>query len=70
MKAYVTALMLLLLLATGPAMAQHTKRAAKAEDTGPVSVTRSATLRVTISTDAVGIFNYLSDSKKLTRISH
>jgi uncharacterized protein YndB with AHSA1/START domain len=59
-------LMLLLLFATGPATAQHTKRAAKGEDTGPVSVTRSATLRVTISSDAVGIFNYLSDSKKLT----
>jgi uncharacterized protein YndB with AHSA1/START domain len=57
--------MLLLLLATGPATAQHTKRATKGEDTGPVTVTRSATLRVTISSDAVGIFNYLSDSKKL-----
>jgi uncharacterized protein YndB with AHSA1/START domain len=65
MKAHVTPLMLLLLLATGPATAQHTKRAAKDEDTGPVSVTRSATLRVTISSDAVGIFNYLSDSRKL-----
>ena len=66
MKARVTPLMLLLLLAPGPATAQHTQRAAKGEDTGPVSVTRSATLRVTISSDAVGIFNYLSDSKKLT----
>ena len=66
MKAHVTALLLLLLLATGPATAQHTKRAAKGEDTGPVSVTRSAALRVTISSDAVGIFDYLSDSKKLT----
>ena len=65
MKAHVTALMLLLLLATGSATAQHTKRAAKGEDTGPVTVTRSATLRLTISSDAVGIFNYLSDSKKL-----
>ena len=66
MKARVTALLLLLLLATGPATAQHAKRAAKGEDTGPVSVTRSAALRVTISSDAVGIFDYLSDSKKLT----
>jgi uncharacterized protein YndB with AHSA1/START domain len=65
MKARLTPLMLLLLLAIGPAMGQHTKRPAKAEETGPVSVTRSATLRVTISSDAVGIFNYLSDSKKL-----
>jgi uncharacterized protein YndB with AHSA1/START domain len=65
MKAHVAPLMLLLLLATGPATAQHTKRAAKSEDTGPVSVTRSAALRVTISSDAVGIFNYLSDPRKL-----
>jgi uncharacterized protein YndB with AHSA1/START domain len=65
MKARVTALMLLFLLATGPATAQHTKRAAKVEDTGPVSVTRSAALRVMISSDAVGIFDYLSDSRKL-----
>jgi uncharacterized protein YndB with AHSA1/START domain len=57
--------MLLLLLATGPATGQHTKRAAKGEDTGPVNVTRSATLRVTISSDAVGIFDYLSNAKKL-----
>jgi len=65
MKARVTALMLLLLLAIGPAAAQHTKRAAKGEDTGPVSVTRSATLRVTISSDAVSIFGYLSNPRKL-----
>jgi uncharacterized protein YndB with AHSA1/START domain len=65
-KAHVVTLMLLLLLATGPATAQHAKRAAKSEETSPVTVTRSATLRVTISSDAVGIFNYLSDSKKLT----
>jgi uncharacterized protein YndB with AHSA1/START domain len=65
MKAHFTPVMLLLLLATGPATAQHAKRAAKGEDTGPVKVTRSATLRVTISSDAVGIFNYLSDSKSL-----
>jgi uncharacterized protein YndB with AHSA1/START domain len=57
--------MLLLLLATAPATAQHAKRAAKGEDTGPVTVMRSATLKVTIASDAVGIFDYLSDSKKL-----
>jgi uncharacterized protein YndB with AHSA1/START domain len=67
MKARVAALMLLLLLATGPASAQHTKRAPKGEDMGPVSVTRSAALRVTISSDAVEIFNYLSDPRKLER---
>jgi uncharacterized protein YndB with AHSA1/START domain len=65
MRAHLTPLMLLLWLANGPATAQHAKRAAKGENTGPVTVTRSATLRVTISSDAVGIFNYLSDSKKL-----
>jgi len=66
MKTHVTPLVLLfLLLASGPAAAQHAKRAAKGEDTGPVTVTRSATLRVTIASDAVGIFNYLSDAKKL-----
>jgi len=65
MKARVTALMLFLWLASGPATAQHAKRAAKAEDTGPVTVTRSATLRVTITSDAVGIFNYWSDPRKL-----
>ncbi len=66
MKAHATPLILLLLLATGPATAQHSKRAAKREEPGPVTVTRSATLRVTISSDAVTIFDYLSDSKKLT----
>ena len=66
MKTRLTLLMLLLLLATGPATAQHTRRATKSEDTGPVSVARSATLRVAISSDAVGIFDYLSDPKKLT----
>jgi uncharacterized protein YndB with AHSA1/START domain len=65
-KTHVIPWMLLLLLATGPAAAQHTKRPANVEDTGPVTVTRSATLRVKISSDAVGIFDYLSDSKKLT----
>jgi uncharacterized protein YndB with AHSA1/START domain len=65
MKAYVTPLTFLLLLSTCPATAQRARRAAKSEETGPVSVTLSSTLRVTISSDAVDIFNYLSDSKKL-----
>ena len=65
MKARLITLVLLGLLATGLATAQHTKRAAKSEETSPVSVTRSATLRVTISSDAVSIFNYLSDPRKL-----
>lgn len=46
-------------------LAQRARRAARAEDTGPVEVTRSATLRVSIASDAVGIFSYLSDSAKL-----
>ena len=65
MKACITALMLLWLLAIDPATAQHTKSAAKTEDTGPVSVTRSATLRVTVSSDAVSVFGYLSNPRKL-----
>lgn len=66
MKSRLTPLMLLFLFATGPATAQHSRREAKSEDTGPVSVARSATLRVAIASDAVGVFDYLSDPKKLT----
>ncbi len=66
------------LLATGlllavlalPTAAQRSKRQsskAKADETGPVSVTRSASLRIAIASDTVGIFDYLSDSQKLTR---
>jgi len=65
MRIRLITLMLLWLLATGFATAQHTKRAAKSEEPSPVSVMRSATLRVTISSDAVSIFNYLSDPRKL-----
>ena len=65
MKDRIAAVMFVLLLAHGSAAAQHTKHAAKAEDTGSVTVTRSATLTVTIASDAVGIFDYLSDSRKL-----
>ena len=65
LKTHVILWTLLLLLVTCLPTAQHTKRPAKVEDTGPVTVTRSATLRVTISSDAEGIFDYLSDSKKL-----
>jgi len=65
MKTHVIRLIIVLLLVTGMGKAQHTKRPAKVEETSPVAVTRAATLRVTISSDAVGIFDYLSDSKKL-----
>jgi len=65
MKARLTILLALVLLGSVPALAQRARRAAKAEDTGPVSVTRSATLRVTIASDTIGIFDYLSDARKL-----
>jgi uncharacterized protein YndB with AHSA1/START domain len=65
MQAQTIPLLLLLLLATSPARAQHTKRAVTSEEMSPVTVTRSATMRVAISSDQVGVFNYLSDSKKL-----
>jgi uncharacterized protein YndB with AHSA1/START domain len=65
MKARLTTLFIFILLAGIPAGAQRAKRPAKAEDTGSVSVTRSAALRVTIASDATGIFDYLSDAKKL-----
>jgi uncharacterized protein YndB with AHSA1/START domain len=48
------------------AVAQHTKRPAKTDDTGPVTVIRSATLQIPIASDAVSIFGYLSDQQKLT----
>jgi len=65
MKTHVIRLIILSLLVTSMGTAQHTTHPAKVEETGPVTVTRAATLRVTISSDAVGIFDYLSDSKKL-----
>lgn len=45
--------------------AQRARRTVKKEES-PVSVTRSATLRVAISSDATQIFGYLSDPQKLT----
>jgi len=59
-------LVALVSLGARAAPAQRARRPAKAEDTGPVTVTRSATLRVPISSDAVGIFSYLSEAQKLT----
>jgi uncharacterized protein YndB with AHSA1/START domain len=65
MKARFTTLFVFIVLAGIPAWAQRARRPAEAEDTGPVTVTRSATLRVTIASDTAGIFDYLSDAKKL-----
>ena len=67
MKKRFTSVLILALLGSLPSPAQRNRRPAKAkgEDTGPVQVTRSATLRVSIASDAVGIFEFLADSKKL-----
>lgn len=67
MKSCLTMLLLFALLwnAPGSLAAQRPRRPPKAGDTGPVSVTRSATLHVSIASDATGIFEYLADSKKM-----
>lgn len=68
MKAHYRNILLLLLLLLGnlPLVAQRSRRApARVEDTGPVSVMRSATMRITISSDTIGIFEYLADPKKV-----
>ena len=46
---------------------QHAKRPVKPQpqDTGPVNVMRSATLRILVTSDAVTVFSYLSDQGKL-----
>ena len=59
-------LLFLLLLGSLPLVAQRSHRApARVEEAGPVSVLRSATLRITISSDTIGIFGYLTDAKKV-----
>jgi uncharacterized protein YndB with AHSA1/START domain len=45
---------------------QRTGRLVKPPDTGPVTVTRSATLQVLVASDAVSVFSYLADQGKLT----
>ena len=47
---------------------QHAKRPVKPQpqDTGPVNVMRSATLRILVTSDAVTVFSYLSDQGKLS----
>ena len=66
MKVSIATLFVLVMLASGPALAQRARRPARERETGPVSVARSATLRVAISSDAASVFDYLSDSKKLS----
>jgi uncharacterized protein YndB with AHSA1/START domain len=67
MQTRLMTILLLALLASVPGSlaAQRSRRPTRGEDTGPVNVTRSATLRVSIASDATGIFDYLSDSQKL-----
>jgi uncharacterized protein YndB with AHSA1/START domain len=59
-------LVLLSIPAWGSAAQQHPRQSPKAEDTGSVTVMYSATLQNSISSDAVSIFSYLSDQRKLT----
>lgn len=49
----------------GRAAAQQSRRPVKPEDTGPITVLRSATLQIPIDNDAVSVFAYLSDQQKL-----
>jgi uncharacterized protein YndB with AHSA1/START domain len=63
---FIKPLLLIILLATTPALAQRSRRATKEPDTGPVSVTRSATLRVTIAGDVTSVFEYVAEAPKLT----
>ena len=45
---------------------QHARRPVKPSDTGPVTVMRSATLQIFVASDAVSVFSYLCDERKLT----
>ena len=68
MKLPYRSILLLVLLGTLPLTAQQSRRTTgrvEAEDTGPVSVMRSATMRITISSDTIGIFEYLAEPKKV-----
>jgi len=65
MKTPVAAAVALLLLGGLLTAAQRTRRSAPAEKESPVSVSRSATLRITVASDTVGIFTYLSEADKL-----
>ena len=68
MKLPYRSILLLVLLGTLPLTAQQSRRSTgrvKAEDTGPVSVMRSTTMRITIASDTIGIFEHLADPKKV-----
>lgn len=56
--------LILILLASFTARAQRSRRGT-ASQASDVEVTRSATLRITIASDPVNIFDYLVDAKKL-----
>lgn len=61
---FFSAILLLGVLTSAHAQ-QHSARPVKPPDTGPVSVTRSATLQVFVASDVVSIFSYLTDQKRL-----
>ena len=66
MKALFPVLLSFAILADSTTLAQRSRRPVRKEEPpSPVRVTRAATLRVSISTDSVTIFEYLSDAKKL-----
>ena len=54
-----------LLLAAPTLCAQSRGARASASDTSDIEVTRAATLRITIASDPLSIFDYLVDAKKL-----
>ncbi len=63
MNRHFGAVVILILLASLAAWAQRSSSSARPES--PVQVTRSATLRVTISGDTMGVFDFLSNTQKL-----
>jgi uncharacterized protein YndB with AHSA1/START domain len=67
MKRSLVAAVALLLFGGVLAAAQRTRRSAPAEKESPVAVSRSATMRILIATDTVGIFAYLSEAAKLAQ---
>lgn len=65
MKTPVAAAAALFLLGGLLTAGQRARRSAPAEKESPVTVSRSATLRITIASDTVGIFAYLAEAEKL-----
>jgi len=66
MMSKLLALILLLGAGSNVAAQQPTRRPLKPPDTGPITVMRSATLQMSVASDAVSVFSYLSDQGKLT----